>query len=72
MPENGDEQAPFIRVTFTPDGNVNINSEQCGPGQFFVAAKMVELVGERMFMEQQLQEAARQPRNRISVPGRTS
>jgi hypothetical protein len=66
---NGDEPInPQIIVEFQPDGNTRLHTTPgVGPNQLWVAARLMELMGDSQFTEAQLLEQAK--RGKITIPG---
>jgi hypothetical protein len=67
--ENGSEPTnPQITVEFQPDGNTRLHTTPgVGPNQLWVAARLMELMGDSQFTEAQLLAQAKN--KSIVLPG---
>jgi hypothetical protein len=68
---NGKPANPQIVVEFLPDGNTQLHtSPGVGSAQMWIAARLMELMGDSQFAEAQMLAQAK--RQTIAVPGKLS
>jgi hypothetical protein len=69
---NGNDETqdnPKIVVEFMPDGNTKLHTAPgIGSAQFWIASRLMELMGDSQFAEAQM--LAQASRQKITVPGR--
>jgi hypothetical protein len=70
-PTNGAEPKtlPFVRITFHPDGQMELHTEGVGPPQLWAAARLVELWGDSEFTVQQIAASGQGTDSPLVVPG---